>query len=111
MKCLEPEDVAASVVHVLSAPAYCGIVDVLMFPVEQEYSGGNSNVFSLGTMGLYRGSSRVGIGKYPGAHCNPSASFCVHGNSSYVGMKIQIRSYSLRFTQRETCVLSACPTL
>ncbi len=39
MKCLDPEDIAASVIHVLSAPAYCGIHDVTLLPVEQDLSG------------------------------------------------------------------------
>ncbi len=40
MKCLEASDVADSIIYALSAPAHCGIHDILMLPVEQDYSGG-----------------------------------------------------------------------
>ncbi len=38
ISCLKPEDIADIIVHVLSAPAHCGIHDVLVLPVEQSYA-------------------------------------------------------------------------
>ena len=40
LKSLESKDIADSVIHILSAPAHCGIHDIMILPVEQDYSAG-----------------------------------------------------------------------
>ena len=37
--CLQGDDIADIIIHTLSAPAHCGIHDVLVLPVEQSYAG------------------------------------------------------------------------
>ena len=36
--CLQAEDIADILIHTLSAPAHCGIHDVMVLPVEQVFS-------------------------------------------------------------------------